>query len=144
MGRRIYLDRKCVPLLFRNMTKKHKVAVETVEDGVVVLTGTQWEGGSKSNYGLVKLATGERRATPASGWMEKSASVTIEPGWVVVETGMFCGKPATMTIHCRPADALALLGISTALAADAPLGIVADWLLDCGRQAEHELVRQLV
>lgn len=80
-----------------------------------VCTDSYWDGGSKSDYTVINLDTG-RWLTPPAGqypWTTRN-DYTLQPGDVVVETGMFCGKAAAPHFMCRPEDeerVLAWLGI---------------------------------
>lgn len=68
-------------------------------------TDSYWSGGSKSEYVVINLDTG-RRFVPPSGsypWNVKN-DYCLMAGDVLVETGMFCGKPASPHIRCLPQD----------------------------------------
>lgn len=70
----------------------------------VTLSGTYWDSGSRSQYYLVNLNSGT--VTPCAsfapvqfGGPREDRVQKIEPGFAVVETGTFCGKPATPSIY---------------------------------------------
>jgi hypothetical protein len=70
----------------------------------VALSGTYWDGGSRSSYYLVNLATNEvtaagRDAPVQFGGPRVDPVQKIEVGFAVVELGTFCGKPATPAIY---------------------------------------------
>ena len=74
-----------------------------------------WDGGSRSDYEVLNMKTGKRH-TPSGGtypWTTPNVYV-LQPGDLLIETGVFMGKPRTPCIACRPedeADAKAMLGI---------------------------------
>lgn len=80
-----------------------------------VCTNSYWDGGTKSEYTVFNIDTG-RSFTPPVGaypWTVKNDYV-LQPGDVVMETGMSCGRPATPLFRCLPADvarALIWLGV---------------------------------
>jgi hypothetical protein len=93
--------------------RKRKVVLK--EGTAVTLYGLNWDGGSRSEYTLVDLNTrvvlpiGDNMTAP---WDNKDEGrrVTINPGQAVVQTGTFCGKPATMFITYRPEDEALVTG----------------------------------
>lgn len=80
------------------------------------ITGNNWSGGSKTEYGLYDL--GEKRTKsldflgdPAP-WDPKNPhgqEFPIPPGILVIKTGWFCGKTATMEIVVHPDNVPRLL-----------------------------------
>ena len=68
-------------------------------------TNSYWDGGSRSQYEVHNIITG-KGIVPSGGdypWTIPNTYV-FQPGDVMVETGMFCGKPSTPYISCRPED----------------------------------------
>lgn len=78
----------------------------SVADGNrVYVGGTFWDGGSRTEYVAVRLATGERCDLPRSartpremGGTAPDASVTVPEGVAVISHSVFCGKDAGCTI----------------------------------------------
>jgi hypothetical protein len=73
----------------------------------VRLSGTYWDGGSRSNYFLVDLNTMQAKALasyapPQFGGPKEDPVVKIEPHQAVVEAGVFCGKASTPTVYFHP------------------------------------------
>lgn len=73
----------------------------------VALSGTYWDGGSRSDYFLVDLRTMQARplqhVSPVQfGGPRQDPVVNLEPHHAVVEAGTFCGKPATPTVYFHP------------------------------------------
>lgn len=88
--------------------KKHKAFVHV--HATVALQGTYWDGGSRSTYTAVRLVDGfslgaPQYAPPQFGGPRDTPVVEIPAGVVIVETGVFCGKPATASVTINPADA---------------------------------------
>lgn len=87
-------------------SKKRKVilAKPTVR---VVLSGTHWDGGSRSDYFLVDLKTSEvshlgHWNPPQYGGPSEDPIFNLKSHQAVVEAGIFCGKPSTPTIYLHP------------------------------------------
>lgn len=94
--------------------RKTKAFIYTRES--VTLHGTYWDGGSRSTYTAVELATGRNKgapqyAPPQFGGPRQAPEVQIPPDVVIVETGTFCGKPATATVYVNPANMARLLTV---------------------------------
>lgn len=90
--------------LVRPFSKKHKAFL--CRQDAVVLDGTFWDGGSRSDYHLVEIATGQIQALPRSdppqfGGVKAAVTRAIEPGFAVIRSGVFCGKPSTPSIYIR-------------------------------------------
>jgi hypothetical protein len=79
----------------------------------VRLTGTYWDGGSRSTYTAINIATletgrAEQYAPPQFGGPSKPLEVAIPAGVAVIETGVFQGKTATAHVYIRAAADLPL------------------------------------
>lgn len=73
----------------------------------VRLSGTYWDGGSRSDYFLVDMKTMEcvplAHVSPAQfGGPKEDPVQHIQPHQAVIEAGTFCGKPATPTVYLHP------------------------------------------
>ena len=71
------------------------------------LHGTYWDGGSRTTYTAVNLATlqtgaAEQYAPPQFGGPAQAPTVSIPDGVAIVATGVFCGKSATATVYVNP------------------------------------------
>lgn len=63
-----------------------------------------WDGGSKDSYTVLDM-NGKYLETPPSGGFNKRADpYTIKPGTILMETGVFRGKPATVTFYGNESD----------------------------------------
>ena len=94
---------KLATLLKRVGYTKRKAYVNVGE--VVECAYAYWDGGSKTDYALVEPDTGHvvkkaRTASPLSGLSHEKFYTNT--GLVVVETGFFCGKPATASVTIHP------------------------------------------
>ena len=68
-------------------------------------TNSYWDGGSKTSYEVVNIDTGARFIpSPGSYPWTTPNDYTLKAGEVLIETGHFCGKPATPAISCRADD----------------------------------------
>lgn len=82
----------------------------------VTLSNTYWDGGSRSTYTAVDLATGRNKgapqyAPPQFGGPRQAPEVELPADVVIVETGIFCGKTATATVYVNPANMARLLTV---------------------------------
>jgi hypothetical protein len=80
----------------------------------VTLSGLNWSGGSKSEYHAFSLIDGKLSSPRLDGpppWANPAEGVRVEipPDTVVVSTGWFSGKPATIYIYVRPENMPMLL-----------------------------------
>ncbi len=89
--------------------RKRKVFVQT--EVAAELSNTYWDEGSRSTYHGVRLDPAKREVKafpqydpPQFGGPRTAPTMPLEPGYVVVETGFFCGKVSTATIHMHPED----------------------------------------
>lgn len=92
--------------------RKHNAYI-WVRDSVA-LDGTYWDGGSRSTYHAINLATRKvgaapQYAPPQFGGPRETPQVPLIPGAAIVETGVFCGKTATVKVYLHPADVAHLL-----------------------------------
>lgn len=109
--------------------KKHNVFLSESTGGINV--NSFWDGGSRSEFAIVELATMQRKQLPtrthpyfdvaAHGLtnaendvvaVDHVGNVTLKQlpaGYVVVEAGTFCGKPATAHIYVNPENLVKLL-----------------------------------
>ncbi len=99
----------------KNITRsrKHQFSFGTSEQPQN--TDSYWSGGSRSEYSVYNMDTNKFGFPPAGKypWTTENR-YTLQPGDVLIETGTFCGKPATPRFTCLPADearAKAWLGI---------------------------------
>ena len=89
--------------------------------GSVSLYNLNWDGGSRNYYTAVRLADGATSTvSPVAPWYETREGATIEvpPGFVVVESGYFCGKPSAVHVYCHPSDRASVEGTAEALSTD--------------------------
>ena len=84
-----------------------KFSFQVVE--TVALTGTYWDGGSRSSYGGVSLADYSAATVPQFGGPTQAPTVEVTPGMVVVEHSIFCGRDTGITFYVHPSDAPQLL-----------------------------------
>lgn len=82
------------------------------------LSGTYWDGGSRSTYTAVRLLDcfnigAPQYDPPQYGGPRVSPTVEIPDGIAIVETGIFCGKKATASVTINPNNAAKLLTSET-------------------------------
>jgi hypothetical protein len=106
--------------------KKHSAFLSEFSS---VSINSYWDGGSKSYYALVELATNRTKALPTSthpyydlnGANGSNQDVTVQngvvtlnrlpEGFALVENGTFCGKPATAHVWVNAANLTKLLEV---------------------------------
>lgn len=94
-------------------TYKKRKAFFSVRESVQ-LSGTYWDGGSRSTYTAVRLSDGYALGAPQYdppqfGGPRQAPTVSIPSGVAIVETGVFCGKTAIAHVYVNPTDAAKLL-----------------------------------
>ena len=68
-------------------------------------TDSYWSGGSRIDFVVHNLNTNQDSIPPAGHYPWNTPNdYTLQPGDVLIETGIFCGKPATPRFLCRPED----------------------------------------
>jgi hypothetical protein len=92
--------------------KKHKAILVVSES--VTLSGTYWDGGSRSSYCAVNLETlrvgpAPQYNPPQFGGPRSDPKCDIPVGVVIVKLGTFCGKQATATLYVHPENVAKLL-----------------------------------
>lgn len=96
-------DHPNIAAIVRLVSRKHKAFVRRQD--YVSLDGTAWDGGSRNSYFKVHIGNRTVEALPHTGFGHIGAEVPpplhIEPGYAILEAGIFCGKPATPTIYLR-------------------------------------------
>ena len=96
--------------------RKHEAVIKV--ETHVTLSGTYWDGGTRSTYTAVDLATHRSQGAPhynppQFGGPTASPEVALPIGTVIVETGIFCGKKATAYISVHPENMAKLLPVPT-------------------------------
>jgi len=79
----------------------------------VTFHNTFWDGGSKNTYKAVKIEDGKVASleTGSSPWtaIAEGKTVTLEPGVVIVEESIFCGKVMKLHVYIHPSNVAPLL-----------------------------------
>lgn len=87
-------------------SKKRETRIVVTE--TVTFQNTFWDGGSKSEYRAVKLESGETAILDvgSSPWtaIAEGKTVTLEPGFAIVEHSVFCGKEVLLTVYLHPSN----------------------------------------
>lgn len=73
----------------------------------VTLNDLNWSGGCRNEFTAIELDSGKMSQPVLSKsppWDNKYEGLVVEipPGFAIVRTGSFCGKPATMIVYVRP------------------------------------------
>lgn len=109
MTNNIHLERKDVPVFLLGEYTGRKIQLRLTEK--VYLSNGYWDGGSRSTYVAIELATQKvvpahtaLRNPPQFGGPKQTPEVILPQGVVIVEHAIFCGKDAGLTIYARPGD----------------------------------------
>ena len=96
--------------------RKRKVYIRAAES--ITLYDLNWSGGTRNQYAVFTV-DGQAGPTAAkynqlAPWANpaEGASLPIPEGFVVVESGHFCGRESTARIHVNPANMPRLLPAS--------------------------------
>lgn len=87
-------------------TRKREFYLSLCETPYSKDCNSYWDGGSRDNYTVLDM-NGKYLETPprGNGTFNKFADpYTIKPGTLLMETGIFCGKPATVTFYGNESD----------------------------------------
>lgn len=108
--------------------RKHNAYLRAFPSEVNI--NSYWDGGSRSEFAIVELATGKRRNLPTSSHpyfdvarygvqgenqvlrIDSAGGVYLKElpeGFALVEAGTFCGKPSTATVYVPEANLTKLL-----------------------------------
>ena len=108
-------------------SKKTRLYLRVVTPGATVQTPSYWDGGSRDDWTIHR--PGSRTSVPTNHpFFEAGAksTVTLDHGTLLVQTGVFCGKPATPTIHATLATLLTCIpdwGLSPEVASQLTEGL---------------------
>lgn len=89
------------------LVSKKRKAIMAQPSTEVSLSGTYWDGGSRSDYFLIHIASKKvtplaHQSPPQFGGPRTDVIKLLEPGYAIIEAGIFCGKPSTPTVYLRP------------------------------------------
>ena len=109
----VYLEPNQVPEVLKSGYNGRKFEACITES--ITLNNTFWDGGTRSTYSVVELATGRQAAIArdsAPSWFGtdyNGESIALKPGFAVIEHSIFCGKDMGLTFHIHPDNAAKLL-----------------------------------
>jgi hypothetical protein len=83
-------------------TRKREFAL--LDKGWAVNTGSYWSGGTKYDFLVWNIRTGQQKNPPAGEYPTFKSEYTPGENEILIQTGVSCGKPSTPYIHCRPED----------------------------------------
>lgn len=133
---RQYISTKSLPTQVKRACRTKKRSVALTFSNSVTLSGGYWSGGSRTEYWLIDLATGQVKAVqyptdPAEYGGGDAPEVEVPAGHAIAEGGTFCGKPSTVCLHLRHEE----------FERGTPPGVVADWMEEHRRQVEADILR---
>jgi len=87
-------------------SRKCKFFLSTILPGNPVSHNSYWDGGSRSYYSIHNISTGQSIQPNCNPGFPALASRTsvLKDSEILVETGVFCGKPSTPSITCNEPD----------------------------------------
>jgi hypothetical protein len=109
----IHLEPNQVPQALRRSYSGKKFKAKVCEQVTIPADAGLWSGGTRSTYRYVRLTDGETVPVPgqdAAPWdNRKEHTVTLSPGYAVVEHSIFCGADMGLTFYVHPDNAAAML-----------------------------------
>ena len=95
----------------RELSGSRKKQFRFSEGPDVVNVDSYWDGGSRSSFAVLNINTGLEVLPQGNAPFGAHGRLgyKLVPGDVVIETGTFCGKPATPCFMCRVDDASRVL-----------------------------------
>ena len=110
----IALENNQVPAQLRGNYSGRKFWARVAETVIVNSHDGLWDSGSRTTKTLINLATGE--SVPASDNMSapwdnnrQNRTITLKPGFAVIEHRIWAGKDMGLTFHIHPDNATKLL-----------------------------------
>lgn len=110
----MYLDINQLPDHIRTLCGRGPVRVELLKPGQTVHIGSmQWDGGTRDLYHVASLDSPivkpveDKRPWPQN--MAPIGATPLPPRHVIINTGTFCGKPATPVLYALAADVSPML-----------------------------------
>lgn len=110
----VYLEPSDLPAQLRHLHTKGHIRVLVGESMSIPSDAGTWSGGTRQVFSAVELASGRTVSitdTFSAPWdgSRVDRHIALKPGFAIVETGSFCGKPAGLHLYIHPADAAPLL-----------------------------------
>lgn len=129
MYKRIYLDRRDLPPQLQHIHAEGRTMAIVCESTTIPADAGTWSGGTREVYEAVELASGRIVSitdTFAAPWDEsrRHREITLKPGYAILQTGSFCGKPGNVYLYVHPDSAM------LRLPAPASLGQIETKVLD--------------
>jgi hypothetical protein len=110
----MYLEANQVPAYLKGSYSGKSFQAEPAETVTIPSYAGLWDGGSRTTYSAIELATG--RTVPVSDnmsapWSEKRQDVTVplKSGFAIVKHSIFCGKDMGLTFLVHPSDIVKLI-----------------------------------
>ena len=91
------------------LVSKKRKAILAKPKTAVPISGTYWDGGSRSDWFLINLASMKavplaHQNPPQFGGPKEDPIQPLEPGYALICAGVFCGKPATPVVYFHPEE----------------------------------------
>lgn len=121
MADAIHIHRDQVPAALRAGYEGRKFKAIATESVHIPADAGLWEGGSRTVYTCIELATGESVAHPmtdSAPWHpgRNNVRIALAPGFAIVAHSLFCGKDCGLTYYVHPANMTALIPDQTGAA----------------------------
>jgi hypothetical protein len=110
----MHLEPNQVPAHLKSGYNGKRFQAEPAESVTIPSYAGLWDGGSRTTYSAIELATG--RTVPVSDnmsapWSDKRQDVTVplKSGFAIVKHSIFCGKDMGLTFLVHPSDIVKLI-----------------------------------
>lgn len=83
---------------------QRKATLRTCVDGQTMNTASFWDSGSRNEFLVVNIDTGASFVPRKGIYPTFQAEYTLQPGEILIQTGVFMGKPSRPYITFQPID----------------------------------------
>lgn len=103
----VYLDKHDLPPCLQHLHREGRTVAVLGETVTIPADAGTWSGGTQENYAALELATGRIVSitdTFSAPWDARrtTRTVALKPGYAILQTGTFCGKPGTVYLYVHP------------------------------------------
>lgn len=95
---------KTTPTVSKITGTKKRSFFLSISNGREISTSVYWSGGSRDAFSVLNIETKKIKIPPTGSYPNFKAGYTLEENEILIKTGIFCGKPATVNITCRDED----------------------------------------
>lgn len=111
MSTSVYLDKHDLPPCLQHLHREGRTQAVLTETMSIPADAGTWSGGTREVYEAVELASGRIVSitdTFSAPWdtSRRHREVALKPGYAILQTGSFCGKPGNVYLYVHPESAM--------------------------------------